>query len=82
MKVTIDTLRKLINEELKRKEIQEAKKQDKKDIPDIDEKKKLSVAQALDVIEGATEDADDPEETRWYLTKVGEAFGLEPEEKE
>jgi len=82
MKITIDMLRKLINEELKRKKIQETKEQDKKDTPDIDEKKKLSIAQALDVIEGATENAGDPEETRWYLTKVGEAFGLEPEEGE
>jgi len=82
MKITIDTLRKLINEELKRKKIQETKEQDKRDVPDIDEEKRLSIAQALDVIECAAEEADDPEETRWYLTKVGEAFGLEPEEKE
>ncbi len=82
MKITIDMLRKLINEELTRKKIQETKEQDKKDVPDIDEKKKLSIAQALDVIEGATDNAGDPEETRWYLTKVGEAFGLEPEEGE
>jgi hypothetical protein len=81
MNITLDILRKLINEEIQKRSLQE-KKDDRRDIPDIDDEKKLSVAQALDVLESATECAEDSDEVKWYLTKVGEAFGLEPEEME
>ena len=79
MNITLNVLRKLINEEIQKRNLQE-KKDDRRDIPDIDDEKKLSVAQALDILENATECAEDSDEVRWYLTKVGEAFGLEPEE--
>jgi hypothetical protein len=70
MNITLDALKKLINEELQRK-----------DIPDIDDEEKVSVAQALDVLENASYCSEDPDETKWYLTKIGETFGLEPEEE-
>jgi len=79
MKITLDTLRRLINEEIQKRDLQE-KQDDRRDIPDIDDEKKLSVAQALDVLENAAGCAKDSDEVRWYLTKVGETFGLEPEE--
>jgi uncharacterized protein (UPF0147 family) len=79
MKITLDILRKLINEEVQRRNLQE-KQDERKGIPDVDDEKKLSIAQALDVLENAAEDAEDTAETRWYLTKIGETFGLEPEE--
>ena len=80
MKITLDTLRKLINEEVQKRNLQE-KQKDRRDIPDIDDEKKLSVAQALDVLENAAECAEGSEEVKWYLTKVGGAFGIEPDEE-
>lgn len=82
MNITINTLKKLINEEFQRRGLQEAKEEDKKEFPDIDDKEKYSIAQALDVLEGATEHLEDPDEAKWYLTKTGEMFGLDPEEIE
>tara|TARA_R110002110_G_scaffold50200_2_gene148803 strand:+ start:845 stop:1090 length:246 start_codon:yes stop_codon:yes gene_type:complete len=79
MNITLNTLRKLINEEFQRRKLQE-KQDERNDITDVDDEKKLSVARALDVLENAAEDASDTAETRWYLTKVGETFGLEPED--
>jgi hypothetical protein len=80
MKITLDTLRKLINEEVQKRNLQE-KQKDRRDIPDIDDEKKLSVAQALDVLENAAECAEDSDEVKWYLTKVGATFGIEPDEE-
>ena len=82
MKVTINTLKKLINEEFKKNKIQETKEKDRKNVPDMDEERQLEIAKALDVLEQAAEEAEDAEEVKWWLTKVGDAFGLEPEEED
>lgn len=81
MKITIATLRKLINEELQKRRLQE-KQDERKNDSESDSEEKLSVAKALDVLENASETAPDSDEVRWYLTKIGETFGLEPEENE
>jgi hypothetical protein len=81
MKVTINALKQLINEEFKKSRLRESKEEDRKDIPDMEQERRFAVAEALDVLEQAAEDATDSEEVRWWLTKVGEAFGLEPEEE-
>ena len=81
MNITLNVLRKLINEEIQKRSLQE-EQDDRSDVPDIDDEKKLSVAKALDVLEGAAGDVKDSDEVKWYLTKVGETFGLEPEEME
>tara|TARA_R110002051_G_C8504987_1_gene465428 strand:+ start:184 stop:420 length:237 start_codon:yes stop_codon:yes gene_type:complete len=78
MKITIDVLKKLIKEEFK---LREAKEEDKKNITDMPQERQFAAAEALDVLENAAEEAQDPEEVRWYITKVGEAFGLEPDEE-
>ncbi len=81
MNITLNALKQLINEEFKKRNLQEAK-EDRKDVPDMDDERRFAVAEALDVLEQAAEDTGDPEEVRWWLTKVGEVFGLEPEEGE
>tara|TARA_R110000824_G_scaffold113687_4_gene263591 strand:+ start:3732 stop:3968 length:237 start_codon:yes stop_codon:yes gene_type:complete len=78
MKITIDVLKKLIKEEFK---LREAKEEDRKNITDMPQERQFAAAEALDVLENAAEEAQDPEEVRWYITKVGEAFGLEPDEE-
>jgi|TARA_R110002074_G_scaffold216706_5_gene386750 hypothetical protein len=80
MNITLDTLRRLINEELQRRSLQE-KQDERQDDPDIDDEERLSVAQALDVLENASHCSGDQDETKWYITKLGETFGLEPEEE-
>ena len=71
-------LKKLIKEEFK---LREAKEEDRKNITDMPQERQFAAAEALDVLENAAEEAQDPEEVRWYITKVGEAFGLEPDEE-
>ena len=82
MNITLDTLRKLINEEIQRRDLQEAKRNETESAVDLDDDKKISITKALDVLEDAAEEAADSDEARWYLTKIGETFGLEPEEIE
>ena len=72
----------MINEEFKKRNLQETKEEDRKDVPDMDDERRFAVAEALDILEQAAEDTTDPEEVRWWLTKIGESFGLEPEEAE
>ena len=81
MKVTIDILRKLINEEFQKNSLKE-KHDKRKDVSDMDEESRLAVAEALDVLERAAENTEEPEEAKWWITKLGETFGLEPEEEE
>ncbi len=82
MKVTIDMLKKLINEEFQGRGRLQEKQDEREKIIDLDDERKMSITKALDMLEDAAEDAADPDETRWYLTKIGELFGLEPEELE
>jgi len=81
MKVTINMLRKIIKEEFQKRNLQE-KQDERKDTPDMDKERRLAVAEALDVLEQASKDTQDPGETAWWITKLGETFGLEPEEEE
>jgi hypothetical protein len=81
LQITLDTLRKLINEEFQRKGIQE-KQDERSGIPDVDDDQKLSVAKALDTLEKAAEAASDRDETLWYIAKVGSTFGLEPQDED
>ena len=43
---------------------------------------KEDVSEALELLEMVAEDSDDPDELRWYLTKIGEMFGMDPIEED
>ena len=87
MKITRNALKELVEKELSKKVLNEKRRAPdrEKGIPnDISDKTKTLVAHALDILENAVDGLEnsDAEETRWYLTKVGEAFGMEPEDDE
>ena len=77
MKLSLSELRAIVNKELKLASLNERKnKEEDEDSGEVKEK----VADALDVLEDLAVKSDDADEMRWYVTKIGDLFGLEPEE--
>ena len=72
----------LVKEEIANRQIFEAGRKDRDQKPDLPEGMREMVLKALNVIETATEHVEDPDEVRWYLTKIGEAFGESPVEED
>ena len=87
MRITRNALKELVEKEIMKKTLNEKRRAPDKEkgMPaDISDKTKTLVAHALDILEHAVDELDksEAEEARWYLTKIGEAFGMEPEEDE
>ena len=81
MNINKSQLMQLVKEEIANRQIFEAARNDRNHKPDLPEGMREMVLKALDVIEVAAEHVEDSDEVRWYLTKVGEAFGESPTEE-
>lgn len=86
MNITKKHLKQLINEEFKRRLHEKRRTRGgRRGTPSgVPQEKKFACGDALNMIDKIAQDLDDSEkeEVRWLLTKVGEKFGLEPEEDE
>jgi hypothetical protein len=82
MKVSLQELRRLVHQEIKKTPLQEKRRKLANEKAAMSDEAKDDVAEALDMLEEAAEDSEDPDELRWYLTKIGEMFGMDPIENE
>lgn len=80
MNITLDALRELINKEIQKAPLREKRKEVRNEQAATSEEVKEDVAQALDILEEVVDESEDPDELKWYLTKIGEMFGMEPVE--
>ena len=87
MRVTKDMLKRLITKEFQKKTLNEKRRlpdRQRGGNVDISDEAKTLIAHALDILETSVGELgkSEAEEARWYLTKIGESFGMEPEEDE
>ena len=82
MKVSLQELRRLVHQEIKKTPLQEKRRKLTNEKAAMSDEAKDDVAEALEMLEEAAEDSEDPDELRWYLTKIGEMFGMDPIENE
>tara|TARA_R110000824_G_scaffold114256_3_gene264669 strand:+ start:246 stop:509 length:264 start_codon:yes stop_codon:yes gene_type:complete len=82
MKLSLQELRRLVNQEVKKNPLQEKRRKLANEEAGIPDEIKEDVSEALELLEMVAEDSDDPDELRWYLTKIGEMFGMDPIEED
>jgi|6_EtaG_2_1085325.scaffolds.fasta_scaffold448359_2 uncharacterized protein YpuA (DUF1002 family) len=78
MKLSLRELKNLVNEEMQIFSLHEKRKKTRNEQAAVSEEVKEGVAAALDILEESADESEDPDELRWYLTKIGEMFGMEP----
>ena len=77
MKLSLQELRKLVNQEIKKFPLHEKRKKLDNEKEALSEETREEVEDCLDGLLLVSEESEDPNELKWYLTKIAEMFGME-----
>ena len=82
MKLSLQELKRLVNQEIKTFPLQEKRKKTRNEQAAMSEDTKEDISYFLEELGDVADESEDPDELRWYLSKVYELFGIEPVERE